>query len=294
MKKNSSRFILGTSQFGFKYGIANRNKDKLKKAEINKILNYALENNITKLDTAYVYGDSLKTLGEIGVENFQIISKIPHISCDNIKISSQVKKYVCQIIDNLNVKKISYILIHSYKKNKSEYNDLVLNNLLKLKAEGIIDYVGVSLYNPYELFYFENYKYFDVIQVPYNIFDKRILDPKILNLLRQNKISIHIRSIFLQGLLLMEKELPKKFLRWKNYFDIWHKYIKDIGSNCLQVNISHATSVNHFDGIIVGVDNFFQFQEIIRYIDNEVEFSSLPDFIITDERLINPYEWESL
>ena len=294
MKKNSSRFILGTSQFGFKYGIANKNKGKLKKVEINKILNYALENNITKLDTAYIYGDSLKTLGKIGVKNFKIISKIPHISCDYKKISSEVKRYVCQIIDNLNVKKISCILIHFYKKNKSEYNDLVLNSLLKLKADGIIDYVGVSLYDPSELFYFKNYKYFDVIQVPFNIFDKRILDPKILNLLRQNKISIHIRSIFLQGLLLMEKELPKKFSRWKNYFDIWHKYIKDIGSNCLQVNISHATSVNHFDGIIVGVDNFFQFQEIIRYIDDKVEFSGLPDFIVTDKRLINPYEWESL
>ena len=66
------------------------------------------------------------------------------------------------------------------------------------------------------------------------------------------------------GALKEKKELPKKFSRWKNYFDIWHKYIKDIGSNCLQVNISHATSVNHFDGIIVGVDNFFQFQEIIH------------------------------
>ena len=50
------------------------------------------------------------------------------------------------------------------------------------------------------------------MQFPFNVFDQRILDKKIQNLLIKKKIKVHMRSIFLQGLLLLPQKNQKNFL----------------------------------------------------------------------------------
>jgi uncharacterized protein len=52
-----NKIVLGTVQFGLDYGINNKN-GKIKFAEVNSILNFAWENGIRLLDSAYRYGDS--------------------------------------------------------------------------------------------------------------------------------------------------------------------------------------------------------------------------------------------
>ena len=44
----------------------------------------------------------------------------------------------------------------------------------------------------------------DVIQAPLNVLDQRIDHSKNLNFLKRKKIEIHVRSIFLQGVLVDE------------------------------------------------------------------------------------------
>jgi len=52
-----SKIAIGTSQFGSDYGINNKS-GKVEKEEVNKILDYSLDNKIDTLDTAYSYGKS--------------------------------------------------------------------------------------------------------------------------------------------------------------------------------------------------------------------------------------------
>ena len=52
--------------------------------------------------------------------------------------------------------------------------------------------------------------------LPFNIFDQRPIDTKILKTLTNLNIDIYARSVFLQGLLLMNyKSIPNKFNKWK-------------------------------------------------------------------------------
>ena len=47
---------------------------------------------------------------------------------------------------------------------------------------------------------------FDIVQFPMNVFDQRLLDKRIGNLIKKKKIEVHIRSIFLQGLLTLRNK----------------------------------------------------------------------------------------
>ena len=68
--------------------------------------------------------------------------------------------------------------------------------------------------NPVELDKYFNYYNFEVVQFPLNIFDRRIIDSGWLDKLKKKGVELHARSIFLQGLLLLDKkDLPKKFLK---------------------------------------------------------------------------------
>ena len=56
------KLVLGTAQFGMKYGIDNNNIFR-SKSIINKVLKEAKKNKIFYLDTALSYGDAQKKIG---------------------------------------------------------------------------------------------------------------------------------------------------------------------------------------------------------------------------------------
>ena len=71
---------IGTAQLGMKYGVTNNSK-KLDLDNFKKILSLSLKNNISIIDTANSYGDSIKKIGYTISQNkfrnkFKIISKV--------------------------------------------------------------------------------------------------------------------------------------------------------------------------------------------------------------------------
>ena len=71
-----TKFILGTAQFGSNYGIANFD-GTVKKDDAINIIELMKKKNMKIIDTASSYHESEKRLGEIGVQGFDIISKLP-------------------------------------------------------------------------------------------------------------------------------------------------------------------------------------------------------------------------
>ena len=94
------KIVLGTAQFGMRYGINSRRK--ISKNEIFKILDFSVENQINKLDTAPVYGNAEELIGEyskINDYNFKITSKIDtkNKSIREKSKSNEVTKYQINI-----------------------------------------------------------------------------------------------------------------------------------------------------------------------------------------------------
>ena len=133
-----------------------------------------------------------------------------------------------------------------------------------LKKIKLIKNIGISIYDPKILSKIIDLKSIDVLQAPANIFDRRILQNKNKKILKDNNISLEIRSIFLQGLILEKlNNIPNKF---KDYL-IYFKKIEKLSNKMNITKISLALSVlknQRFDKLIIGLSDENELKEIVE------------------------------
>jgi len=183
------------------------------------------------------------------------------------------------------------VLIHNYNK---DYN-ITLKQLNKLKQEGLISKIGISLYNISDIYHILNDDInIDIVQCPFNVFDRRINNNKILKDLKSKNIEIHIRSIFLQGLLLMNSYIRENKLKikFKNLI-LWDNFLKNNNIDSFFGCMSFIKSYNFYDKIILGIENYTQLLKIIDNLESKNDKKFNFDILTSDdEELINPSLWK--
>ena len=277
------KIILGTAQFGLDYGITNKS-GQVSKSEVKNILDCASRYNIKTLDTASGYGNSEEILGQAGVNEYQIITKtIPLKNGINKVIDSFYKS-----LERLDKCQVEGLLNHDIGDIENQHFDELMNKLTKLKKEGLVKKIGFSTYTPEQIDLLLNNFDFDLIQVPFNVFDNRLIKGGQLTALKNNKIEIHARSIFLQGVLLNFDNLSEYFLKWRGQMESYQLMVKESGMSLLEYAINYAQSIQEIDKIIVGVTNKNQLIEIIKSLKNS---SNLNAYEINDVNLLNPNLW---
>ena len=115
-----------------------------------------------------------------------------------------------------------------------------------------------------------------------------------MNKIKDLGIEIQVRSIFLQGLLLMSKDVrPKKFNLWKDIWDKWDEWLLDNKVNPLSACLSFSLHEDFVDSVVLGVDSKEQLDEVAKNISFNLD--KYPDHIKSDdELLINPVLWNTL
>ena len=232
------KIALGTANFGSSYGIF---KSKIsKESKIKEILEFCKTNYIDTIDTSMDYYKSEKVIGQAGCKNFNIITKLPKLDQSSIISPEKLEKIILNSLSKLKKKKSLYALLFRDPKSIIEFNYIDIWKIAKnLKKKGIIKKLGISIYNPKELDSVFNILGPDLVQTPYNFFDRRIEYSGWINKLFQKNIEIHTRSIFLQGLLLRKKnELPIKFLRYKKIWDNYHNWLNVNNISALEACIN--------------------------------------------------------
>ncbi len=289
----SSRLALGTVQFGLPYGVANTS-GQVSLYEVAAILQQAWAAGIDTLDTAIAYGESEQRLGEIGVEKWRVISKLPAVPADCTDIRGWVQESVKCSLQRLNINCLYGLLLHrSQQLLESRGNDLYLA-LMDLKDQGLIRKIGVSIYDPEELDPLWPHFQLDLVQAPFNILDRRIETSGWLTRMHQAGTEVHVRSVFLQGLLLMEAERrPEKFKRWQPLWDRWDQWLKDQVLTPVQACLGFVMSRQEINRVVVGVDNRKQLQEILDAAETRVP-TPPTTLAIEDLDLINPSRWSIL
>ena len=154
--------------------------------------------------------------------------------------------------------------------------------------------IGVSVYNHSQLQSILDNFDIDLVQLPFNILDRRMIDSSMLATLRSKGTEVHARSVFLQGLLLMsEQNRPDKFNRWSGLWKIWHEWLNDNQITALEATIRHAVSMPEISKVLVGVDTADQLKEI--FISSSGVLPNIPDELFTnDADLLNPSNWGKL
>jgi aryl-alcohol dehydrogenase-like predicted oxidoreductase len=279
-----SKLALGTVQFGLDYGITNQSGQVTIK-EVKGILDFAKENEIDVLDTASGYGNSEKVLGGVGVDNYQIITK-------TISLKNGVDKVIdgfYQSLDDLSQKQVEGLLIHNIQDIENKQFSALFDKLNELKQQGLIKKIGFSTYTPEQVnFLLENFD-FNIIQVPFNVFDTRLIQSGQLQALKSKGVEIHARSVFLQGVLLDFDNLSDYFLTWKTQFTEYQAMVKNSGLSLLEYALNFALSIQEIDRVLVGVNNEQQLREIVLSLKG---LDALEDYFINDINLLNPSLWK--
>ena len=288
-----SKLVLGTAQFGFKYGVANQGVI-ISIDEGRKIFSYANSANINTLDTAIAYGQSQYSLGQIGVVEWNVISKLSKLPIEVKDIDGWVESQIVDALKILGINHFYGILLHQSSHNSEEENLKLFNALQKLKESGLIGKLGISIYNPSELDSLFDKINLDLVQTPFNILDRRLIESDWVARMKNFGIEIHVRSVFLQGLLLMPASLrPAKFEQWKALWELWDSWLLNEGISAMEACIAYVFSQSEIDKVVIGVDNAHQLQQIIDFQDQKLKV--IPDFAkFVDETLINPSLWGQL
>lgn len=290
MISSANKLSLGTVQFGIEYGIAN-NQGQVDQKTVAKILRMAKTSGMDTIDTAISYGQSEETLGAVGVKNWKVITKLPAVPIDCNNISQWVRDSIEASLLRLNVKSLDGVLLHKPIQLIDKDKSSLWKALLQLQKEGLVKKIGFSIYGPEELDSLWNKYKPDIVQVPYNIFDRRIKTTGWLYKLTSSNVEVHIRSIFLQGLLLIDSaQRPKQFNKWSELWNEWDYWLKKNKITPLEAALSFAFSENSIKRIIVGLDSELHLRQILNALKFKItEFPE--EFNVTDQNLINPSKW---
>lgn len=285
----TNKIIIGTANLEKKYGY--KKKRFLNKKNLAKIISFTQKSRKKIFfDTAQAYGSAEKILGKyLGNDNVNIIKKVS-ISKKEFLNYSIVKKDIINSIKYLKIKKLYCLMVHNTDvlRNRKKLN-IVCKIFKRLKKEKIILNKGISVYDVKDFKHI--YKSFDpdIIQIPLNVFDQRFIRNKWIQRFSRDKKEIHLRSIFLQGLLL-ENKVPKKFSKFKFEFKRWFSWLKKNKFSNFDACLNFVLNQKINFKLVIGIDNFKHFIQIINFNGFKKNLN-FEDFATNKKKLIDPRTW---
>lgn len=279
------RFIIGSANFTQKYGV---DTIKVNSYEIKKILDTAKKNNIYELDTAEAYLKDKNIFKKID-KKFYFSSKIsPNNKWTSLEFC-QIK--IEEHLNNLNNNMIQTLLLHDEKILFTKNGKKIFRNLEDLKKKQYFQKIGISIYSTDYLNYIVSNYDLDVVQCPYNVLDQRILNTGWFDKLKSLNIETHVRSIFLQGLL-VNKSIHKKkyFKQWQKQISQWFVWLENNKISPIDYCLSDLLNCD-FDKIIIGINSFDGLKKILNFKKINIKKNFL-NLKINDLTLIDPRKWK--
>ena len=282
------KIALGTANFNNRYGI-------LKNQIINtqKILKISDEHKIKYFDIAFDYGPNINTYKNKRLKKIKLITKISLPSKKKLSFINNLENIVKKKLLKLNINSFDTILIHNIKDLKSAYGNRFIKKIKLLKKLNYFKKIGVSIYDPKDLkLVFVKFTP-EIVQLPINIFDNRILLSPWLKILKKKNITIQARSVFLQGILTSKISKLEKILKNKYFLS----KIKKLDSWCKLNNfsrqeacISFIKSINLVDILTIGTNSPAQLIEILSIFKKNKNIV-FKDFSTNKLEIIDPRKW---
>jgi len=296
-KQSPEKLGLGTAQFGMDYGVSNA-VGQTCEGEVRCILDYAHRQGVRLLDTAASYGTSEVVLGKtLGPDHgFRIVTKIG--SCSGGGITAEVPERVVRTfrksLERLDQPHVYGLLVHSCEDVLGPGGDRLVDVLQELKMDGLVQKVGVSVYTGEQIEAVLSVYRPDIIQLAVNLLDQRLLQGGYLGLLESEGIEIHARSVFLQGLLLVDPaDVHPYFEPIRSHLRRMHRENREYGLTPLEAALDFVVRQDQLDTVLVGVTTLNELEAICSAMshlpDKEVDYSR---WAIDDARFLNPSLWE--
>jgi aryl-alcohol dehydrogenase-like predicted oxidoreductase len=289
---------LGTAQFGFAYGVSNKG-GRPKEVEAAAILEYAAAAGIGYLDTASSYGDAESLIGRHlpRGHKLRIVTKLPPIPAEKLE---QREARVCidaieKSIDRMCVDHVYGVLVHHAADLAKPGSEFLVDALHEARSRGLTRHVGVSVYDAADIALVRSRLRMELIQLPLNVLDRRLVASGDLTRLKWEGVEIHARSIFLQGLLLMNPaSLPDYFASLRRPLADMHERWQRRGISPLAACLTFALQHGNVDVAVFGVNRAAELVEIEAAVEDlDTTFADFGSEPVVDPMYLNPSLWPS-
>ena len=290
----NSKLILGTVQFGLRYGI-NNTIGKLTEDQVFELLETAYDLGVRTLDTAEAYGNAHSVISNFHKQSkkrFNIISKY---SSSNFDYPIDLVERIQFHCSNFNVNYLEGYMFHSYNDFKMNINNNP-NVLDNIKNSGLVKKIGVSAYSNNEIEDLLNFKNINLIQLPFNLFDNEYQRKEILEKAKKKNIEIHTRSVFLQGLFFKDiNTLTNCLLPLKNNLSELSLILKNNNISIESLALNYPLNKTYIDKVLIGVDSLEQLKNNIKATENDFDksiYEKIDCIQIKNTKLLNPSNWK--
>lgn len=293
---NLSRIGLGTVQFAMDYGVANRD-GRPSEREVAAILARAIESGVGYIDTAASYTNAETLVGRYlpSGHSLRIVTKLPPIADDVINPNhlSAMLLALAGSLERLRSTQVYGVLIHRVGDLAKQGWQHLVDALHEMRIRGWTRRIGVSVYDASDLALVESRFTPDIVQLPFNALDRRLATSGWLHRLKAAGVEVHARSLFLQGLLLMEPAaLPDFFAPAREALAAlrarWIAERLTPLAGCLRCGLNNAD----IDMTIVGVNRLHEFNEIeaaFAQLNEDRDESTVPPTV--DPVFLDPRQW---
>ena len=269
----SPRLCIGTVQFGQSYGITNQS-GQVKEDEVRRILSLAANSGIEMLDTAQAYGTAETIVGSCWPKGAprKIISKLRSKAPED----TWEKSFEASL-NKLKTNKLDTFLLHRAHDLLDTNGTCLMKWLKGLQSKGQIERIGVSIYDESNLDSLP-LEHIQVVQLPLSIYDQRLLKNGTIDRLKNLGIAVHVRSIFLQGLLL------KSDLKWplnlsfefRKHHRKWLENLRQHGSTPIEGALRFIKQCQGIEAVLVGVLSTDELREVLQVWEKTQDLSSEP------------------
>lgn len=287
------KLALGSVQFGLPYGARNRTA-AVSGEDVRRMLAWAWAHDIDMIDTAPAYGDAEAVIAAHRPANaqFEIVTKLARISDANGP--SAVLDTVRRSFELNGRRALWAVLVHHVPDLFGPDGDHLFSGLTRLREEGVTHRVGVSVYDPETLARVLERFPVDVVQLPLNVLDQRFMQVGSLDDLARRGIEVHVRSIFLQGLLLVEPaKLPAHLQPARPQIEQLRRDATEAGIDLGSALFGYAKSCNGIARVVVGADSVDDLAANVGFFAAAAKASSLDfaSYAVNDQSIIDPRAW---
>lgn len=280
--------VLGTVQFGLRYGVAGR-RAPVPEDEVRAILACAWEHGVRLLDTAAAYGDiEPRLVGLAEGRPFRVVTKLPALPAPLAE--KDAAQWARANLEQSRARLGGHL--HAVLFHRAE--DLLEQHAQALWT-GCADWagrhdalLGASAYGPHTLTALRHQFPLSVGQLPGNALDQRMsASPWAADM------QIHVRSAFLQGLLLMDPHLAaSRVPAAAPALARWHAWTQARGLTPLRAALGVVKGLPGATHCVVGVDGLAQFEAIATAWHDAAPLAA-QELAIDELDAIDPRRWPS-
>jgi aryl-alcohol dehydrogenase-like predicted oxidoreductase len=291
------KLALGTVQFGLPYGIANTSGQPTEVAVVD-ILRHAAGAGVKILDTACLYGDSEAVLGRClpADHHFKIVTKTPKFAgIDGATVGAALKTAFTESCRRLRTPHLYGLLAHDANDLLAAKGDAMWRAMKDLQSEGRVIRIGASVYSGGQIDALLQRYPIDLVQLPLSLLDQRLIQSGHLDRLAERNVEVHVRSVFLQGALLMSPDsLPSHLAGLRPSLEQISVRATSLGISPLEAALRFVSGLKQVDAVVCGVDSTGQFDQLAAALERPAVALCAKDVAAcasNDPQLLDPSQW---